>query len=333
MREIDEALQGFSEEEKKLVIFRTFIETDSDAKARYILKNTIGKVDGVLRLYIVSLLVTALCQKNEAKTEAESLFDYDYDYQSLITDFVKLSKELKLDSSLELCELYTYMLWNGYFSKDKMMQYTPNGLNCVPNIASHLIMSGEGNCLSVNSMLTDILNRSGYDSAVLIATAKGKLKGYHPKIEMTSNPSSSELSNYISIKQWITQELFGNHAISLVSDNNGIYVFDAQNLGVYGLESNTKARNYDGRHILKLKPYLSFYLNDKDDNYKALSRFLSSTNYNLPCSKEDYEKVWEEQLELYNANAALLDDYHSAINYSIERINKKVEKAKELIKK
>lgn len=328
MEEIKRVLKGFSPDEQKLVLFRSFIDL-SPERSFYVLKNTIGEVEDAAKLYMISLFVRKMLFESKELKEIESIFDYDYDYERIIDNFIKLSDEMHMSSSLELSNLYTYMLWNGYFSRDKGMKY--GNVRQLPGIKglAHEIMNGKGTCLNVSTMLTDILNKAGYDSAVLISYGNGLLKGYHPKIDI----AKADIPDGFKLQLNILSKLCGNHAVSLVGDENGMYIYDPQNISIFGLIDKETAETYNGRFRLNIKPFASFYLNDKEDNCVALTRFLTSNNYCLPCDRREYKDTWERQLEKIDVNNYLLRAFHSDIRINIDRVNEKMERVKRLVYK
>lgn len=328
MDKINSSLEDLSSDEKKLVIFKSFLGLEPE-RAFFLLKNVIGEVDDAISLYATAMFVRQanICNTN---MKMESIFENEYDYNRIIESFLKLSQELDMTSSFELSNLYTYMLWNGYFSKNKNMVYYPiKQLPCI-NTLSHEIMNGKGVCLNVSAMLTDILNKAGYNSAILLGYGNGVLKGYTPPIDIKL-ANGGVVIPAKKVKTKMLHKICGNHAFNLVTDENGMYIYDSQNLRIFSLNSKNEGNN--GKLTLHIKPFLSYYINDKEENDDALTRLLTSDDFCLPCDRETYKEQWELQLEELKRNSILLNAFHADIRLNIDKINNKMNSAKRLVYK
>lgn len=328
MEKINSFLADLSSDEKKLVIFKSFLGLEPE-RAFFLLKNVIGEVDDAIRLYVTAMFVrqASICSTNK---KIESIFENEYDYNRIIESFLKLSQELDMTSSFELSNLYTYMLWNGYFSKNKNMVYRQiEQLPCI-NILSHEIMNGKGVCLNVSAMLTDILNKAGYNSANLLGYGNGVLKGYTPPINIKlANGRAVVPAGRVKTK--MLHKICGNHAFNLVADENGMYIYDSQNLRIFSL--NSKNEGNSGKLTLHIKPFLSYYINDKEENDDALTRLLTSDDFCLPCDRKTYKEQWELQLEELKRNSILLNAFHADIRINIDKVSDKMTSAKRLVYK
>ena len=69
-------------------------------------------------------------------------------YSSLLDKTKKLALELGLTNSLEISNLFSYLLWNGYFSKTKQNRYQQLGRKNISGLFYADIMDGIGVCLN-----------------------------------------------------------------------------------------------------------------------------------------------------------------------------------------
>ena len=68
-------------------------------------------------------------QHNTIDNEIKSVVQ---DYGIILDKFAQLCSLFDLSNSLETANLFTYLLWNGYFSQNKNFKYKGNGrLNAV----------------------------------------------------------------------------------------------------------------------------------------------------------------------------------------------------------
>ena len=88
-------------------------------------------------------------------------------YNELLSKMSSLSKELNFQNSLELNILFSYLLWNGYLSKDKEYKFSSNDKKNIPGLFFSDIMDGRGVCLNNTEMLKDFLVFNGYSSAIV----------------------------------------------------------------------------------------------------------------------------------------------------------------------
>ena len=112
-----------------------------------------------IELKLIKPIAISNCNKEMQKRDEINSFTHTLEiYKEILLSTKKLANELNLTNSLELCVLYTYLLWNGYFSKDKQLKYQTVGTNCIPGTYPYTIMSGGGVCLNFSEMLTDFIN-------------------------------------------------------------------------------------------------------------------------------------------------------------------------------
>ena len=78
----------------------------------------------------------------------------------------KLALELGVSNSLQLSNLYTYLLWNGYLSKNKTNIYSEER-KLLEGLFFVDVMDGIGVCLNYADMLKDFLKACDHEAAVL----------------------------------------------------------------------------------------------------------------------------------------------------------------------
>ena len=237
--------------------------------------------------------------KGEAKENIEHKYtDLLYDYKEILNQTSVLAQELNLNTSYELSILYTYLLWNGYFSQNCQMKYDMEKRLILCGLDSLSIMTGYGICLNFSNMLKDFLNHCGFDSAVI-----------------SSN------------RMFWKNELM-DHVFTLIKDNDKFYIFDSTNVLSLEPKKIDQAKIVVGKkifkHKYKLYPYNSYYLNFDSKSIETLDDFRTTTDFESPYSKKDYLMTQKRCLELLQNNEHLLNNYYFTVRENIDYIANKV---------
>ena len=88
-------------------------------------------------------------------------------YTNVLNQTKQLSNELDVKNSLEMCILYSYLLYGGYYSQNGTHSYKIEDRVMIPGMFFHEIFKGRGVCLNYSDMLCDLLNVKGYNAAIL----------------------------------------------------------------------------------------------------------------------------------------------------------------------
>lgn len=191
-------------------------------------------------------------------------------YKDILRKTKQLASELKLNNSLELSNLFTYLLWNGYFSKDNLLKFQTDKRLLITNYYGFDIMNGIGVCLNFSDMLSDFLNQFDYNVATIFNIVSKKVKtDYMPTVKRESSKSNFR-QRIISAMASPLSNVVGNHAFNFICENDGFYIYDSTNLMMFNLEDKFNCSNVCGTGSAKIKPYFSHYLNDSDKSLLAL---------------------------------------------------------------
>ena len=121
-------------------------------------------------------------------------------YQKVLDNYKKLAEELKINDALNLSHLFSYLLWNGYFSVTKEHRYNLNDRLMISGMYSFDVIKGHGVCLAYAELLANFLNTCDKEASLLnclVPTKKGAVKmNYYPEIE---RKTSSNLSNQMFV--------------------------------------------------------------------------------------------------------------------------------------
>lgn len=334
VKQILEKLEQFgdlSEEQQNYVLFKIFM--NAKAARSELLDALRGKFDNASKWYVIGVLIDALRKRNiETKAKIDSIANTQYDYKNILLNTKELADELNLNNSLMAANLFTYLLWNGYFSKEKELKFQSHDRVLASGRYSQDIMSGIGVCLNFSDMLTDYINEFDYKAATLINyLGKDMERSYTVDIERKLSKPKLKNKLLTPLLKPLTRKI-GNHAYTLINENNKFYIYDATNLIMGELKSKDEAILIPGKGTLKIKPYFSYYINLSDKSVSALDSLHEYFNLESPYNKKDFIITWEECLDLFIKNTNLLDDFYNEIRNSIVNVATINEQQKKKIK-
>lgn len=314
--DIQTKLEDKTEEQKKDILFKYFL--DNYDIALFLIKNFKDYSKGLYKLYFKANSIANMKESfSNTKNKVEEILNISNDYKKILENSKKLSQELGLKSSLELCNLYTYLLWNGYFSKNKQLKYQTMGRICVPGISSYTIMNGGGVCLNFSEMLTDFINQFEFSSATLASNLSDNETSYKPKIKREIGKVKV---NFIdNILSHLCKTNF-NHAFNLIKENNKLYIYDPTNLFIAELKNTKEAKLISGIGRFNLNPYYSYCINSSQKSKDTLDLLLDNNSLTIPYNEQDFIEIWEKCIEIFMTNTNLLSDFNYEIMNSIENI-------------
>ena len=327
---IKEYIKTTDKELVEYILFKFFL--DYPEKNKNIIDILKKDVENIYKIYFLSLLIDRLKDMTNEKIKLiEENTTSKENYKQILIKSKKLALELNLKNSLEISNLYTYLLWNGYFSKDKELKYQTHSRLLLPGMYSRDIMNGVGVCLNFSDMLSDFINEfDDYSSASIINKMNKRCeRNYKVDIERKRGTEKfySKLLTPLVIP--ITKKM-GNHAYNLISEKGKLYIYDSTNLCISKLNSKYESSMLAGIGTSDIKPYLSYWINNSDKSIKTLDLIHTTQEFKSLYTSKDFIITWEECLELFRDNKYLLDDFYDEINSNIINICNDNVKAKKL---
>ena len=244
-------------------------------------------------------------------------------YSSLLDKTKKLALKLGVNNSLEISNLFSYLLWKGYFSKTKQNRYQQSGRKNIKGLYYADIMDGIGVCLNHADMLKDFLNKFDFSASFLDNRVVPKMDvNYKMPLERCS-VKSSILAKGVTFLATPLIKKIGNHAFVLIRENDRLYIYDATNLCVFEVDDAFNASLINGKGISELHPYFSF-INIKDVSKEtiALDGLFELDDLSSPYSRKDFIVTSENNIEMFNRNISLLDDFYADAFGDISKISK-----------
>ena len=338
--ELKKEFEGLTEKQKELLLYRRIIETgkeiDSQAGfARLTYKEDISSDDlfclvnaadiGRLKPLISYVMRGSVQYSQEAYKK--SLIHFN----RVLENYKNLAYDLKLDSSLNISQLFTFMLWNGYFSVTKKHLYKLRDRLLLPGMFSFDVIKGGGVCLGYSELLQNYLEVCGKDSSLLVCkapTEKGAVScDYRPKIKRnTDNNLVAKISNGILVFCFGgVVNMFGNHAITLISEDGSMYAYDPTNIYALDILNSSKASIINGEGKFLIKPLETLITVPHSDPHQLYEKLLSE-KIKPAFTRKDFIFSFENIMELINDNLSLINDAYDNIHGDLEFIDKETDK-------
>lgn len=336
-----------SDDKKRLLLYKKIIEIEKELElkttiselinATYFEKsliNTINNSDleeliikssNLKKTFFAKLLLQGSCKmEKEISNKYPELIK---SYNNILNNYKQLASDLKFDSALELSNLLTYMLWNGYYSVNKVHNYKIKDRINLSGLYSLDVIKGSGVCLAYADLLQDYLNTCGKTANIIncIANKKNFHCNYVPEIER-----HLEKKNIDNVKNLVFMTIakplvkfYGNHAITLIEENDKLFLYDPTNLLVLNIKNKNKANIINGSGTFILKPYSSLIVHPDISNIKLFEKIVDC-NIKQAYSRKEIIYSFEDTLERIHDNIKLLDDSYDNIYHELKFINKKI---------
>ena len=234
-------------------------------------------------------------------------------YNKLISNTTKFIKDSGLNNPKAYMGLYSYMVYNGYLSKNKSFMfsnYTSKNY-AIPRLNGASIMDGVGNCENIACFFTDILKKENYKAynienkfyansdtttevehkgtSFIIKSLRNSINFEKNESYINENISQYKIINafkYLSSKFNNTYDI--NHLNTLVFYDGKSIMLDPTNIMTFNMkknEDNTIINEGEPQFddIYFYSGYLTGYLNKKDirDIYNYLKTNKTKDHNNI----------------------------------------------------
>jgi len=242
-------------------------------------------------------------------------------YRTILKIYSKLADELQIKTSLENAHLLTYLLWNGYLSKDHRYYFDKNR-KCLIGGLALTIMNGAGVCLNNSELLKDFLLERDFPTATVVNYAPNSSnKNYR-------NPVKKNIAQSIqSILSPVADQLLGNHAFNLIHDQGQFYIYDSTQLTLLNCDNRKNATVIDGQSSYKLIIPNAFLLNITSNKSLAVINDYYNDEYSTcPYGNGAFMTSWARCASKINRNQSLLADCYQEARPMIDDIAKVLSK-------
>ncbi|MBQ3021176.1 MAG: hypothetical protein IJD92_03025 [Bacilli bacterium] len=221
----------------------------------------------------------------------------------IIFNISKLFKELNTNNIYEIFYIYCYLLWNGYFSVDKIYMYDYKDILDEDNT----IFLGKGCCRHNSSLLTDVLRYLEFNSTEV------SIRTINVKLDRIINDIKRIHVLYGEKEEKVPKNL-PNHSVVLVKQNSSL-LLDSTALTCIEVLNKGKLYCPDGKYKINRKLFLN-EINKRNINFESKSLL----------SKEVLKNHYFIAKNIIKDNKNLIEDFYNDNN-------NKYNKVKELVKK
>lgn len=207
----------------------------------------------ITTLVISGILITAggrfynqYAMEKAEETYEETIAYYD----EMIEQTSQFFKENGVLSPEDCFELYTKLLWNGYFSKNGTYTYSTSEKVDIDGNLGIQIVTGSGVCRNNEDFFCKLMNQLGYQAYQVVCTRSIK---------------NQEIP--------IIEQILGNHVITIVETEEKNYYFDTTNLCTYEATDCCEAKNQETGFSVSLKPIIS-YIDGLHDIEEVINTFI-----------------------------------------------------------
>lgn len=261
--------------------------------------------------------------------DKESYSEINMYYSSLLDKTKRLALELGLTNSLEISNLFSYLLWNGYFSKTKSNICTHKDNKGIYGLRYIDIIEGKCTQVSNSEMLKDLLNSCDFAATDLFNTISNKDKFdivYKVPIERqiaeTSSMDKMKLFILSPFVKAFTKKM-GNSSFVLIREDDKVYIYDPTILSIFEVNDSFNANLINGSGTTQLHPYMSFpYFKDMTREMIAIDGLFELDDLSSPYNREDFIFTSNGNIESFNNNIHLLDDFYADIDVERRKISK-----------
>lgn len=194
--EYKKMFEGLNEQEKELLLYRKIIEIQHSKRVEEIDKEylvlAVKEASGLNIGYAKTFFVWLSSGETLKATEQYQILKNIYN--NVLDNYRILANELHISSTLELSHLFTYMLWNGYYSATKEHCYN---IKIEQNYAKN---KNELLKLSILAMLANKLLKIDGNHAIALIKENDKMFAYDPTNLLVLNILNKDVGEIINGK-------------------------------------------------------------------------------------------------------------------------------------
>lgn len=324
---MEETLTKLSKSEQKNYLLKHLLAMSDNEKNEFI--NTITDKDLILLVKEQYARVKLIQKLRNRGIQNDIVNNTVYsNYLNILKNYKSLADELLIINPVEISILFSYLLWNGYFSMDKHNVFKNDNMFLLCHLYPYTIMSGTGVCLNHSILLTNYLTICGIEASPMVAYVRSNhvKPSYIPPIKRNI-PTTNKEFTLNSLLSKITKE--GNHAFTLIKENEQYYIYDPTNLMIFAIKSPTRGKSTVMNINATLYPISSYEIIDNDTSYRTLNNFITTSTFKeCPYNANYFKFIAEQSLETIKQNISLLDDCYDDSREDIRTVGQYVKERK-----
>lgn len=246
------------------------------------LKSITKKISSVF-LFGTVVLFSAKLNQDYQKHETEKQYDDAIsNYEQMVEETAQFLKEKNY--TVEECfQIYTKLLWEGYFSTNWTYRYQENENQKFTGYYGMQIATGIGDCKNNEDLFYKIMTQLGYETYSIVT------------IDPTSN----------NFWDWI----FGNHVITVIKVDSTYYYLDTTNMCCY---QNKGIHLENGNQEIIIHPIASYLYGEY--SVKEIFQFFNDIQKNSATQISTNTDSIEEAMVLRKR----IEPYIQKMNQSLE---------------
>lgn len=309
-------------EQKKLFILKQLINYKNNP-----IKGLAFEIKALLKsrcikelLDYIGISFMSLLDEDVEEKARRKIANYDkmkFMYNRVLDKANLLAQELKLSSSLEYANLFTFLLWNGYFSEKKSFTYQSYSRSNNVALYPFDIMRGIGVCINFSMMLTDYLNKTNYSAAVLDNFFIPSITiDYSYSVEQNAVEDKTNRKLILFLLSEIIKRM-GNHDVTLIDENGKLYIYDATNLCIFEIIDCYHAHIISGNGEMEIKPFISYAMSSSEKERDLLEKLISGEYTTVPYDATSFRNISEGNKSWFLDNMTLIEDFYSDVHSDI----------------
>lgn len=253
-------------------------------------------------------------------------------YNKILKSYKDLVDELKLTSSLDIANLFSILLWNGYFSENKKFVYGIGNRMMEEKNLQSLIMQGHGACFENSRMLNDFIKKCNKRSSMIMCYMDGEnTKINRPKevkIKYDKTAQSLRHKKKHSLKgfleDFLVKNYSGNHIINIIEDNDKLIFYDVTNNCILSILDDETLKLINGEGKYTIFPFTASQLLGPFTDFDCLIKLLGNEELSATLTEEEFKEQFKKIHSMFLENTQLADDIYTDIHKNIENINQEV---------
>lgn len=224
---------------------------------------------------------------------------------NVLVNSKELFSDLEVEKNIHKCfYLFSYLLWNGYYSSTKKYEYSdinePTFLSYDYDL-DYTIFRGKGVCRHNAILLSDILSELNY-----ISKYTGiRLNEHNIKTLTNIKRTIGKHLDHESIDDGKE-----NHAVTLVSDKKSSFILDPTILCEFEVLKDAKLIGHSGKYDYDKN------LLKKDNGIKKIN------NEQISITKEELIKYYKETENIIKSNKDIIEYFYNENKKYYNKINK-----------
>lgn len=319
-------MRELNSDERGHILFKSFLNFGGVQRRLNVSKSMLNLCSSTTDFILIKYQAHKACDYHReiVKSRRKLKKEFKEPYDKIIDTWACVADSLKIEQPLELSFFYTLLLWDGYFSKNRVLRYQEDNRANLSGWYSLDVMCGNGVCLNFSDLLKDLLLRSGVDAALLINYVE-KMKSSSIAKELVIRrkiKASNQHKFFLKLMTPILKK-HGNHAFVVIRDQDKIFGYDPTNLLCANIANLRKAETIDGVGTFDLKVNDSYAYACSNREFSLLDDIIT-VDGEIPFTKQMINDAWINAYYKFKRHRELLDDCYNYLYPSVKDVADKI---------